>query len=322
MDQGVAEIISSLKNFSISFDEGATSSDTEIGIWPYMQSKRSEIYASFAKMLVEKGLAYPCFCTEEELENIRKQQEQKKVNPGYYGIWAVHRDMTIEQVEEKLQQGIPYVIRLKSPGIADRKIEHKDLVKGKIQMPENEQDIVLLKSDGIPTYHFAHVVDDHLMRTTHIIRGDEWLSSFPIHLQLFKVFGWKTPKYAHISPIMKMEGSSKRKLSKRKDPEAAVSYYHKMGYPADAVIEYLLNLANSGYEDWRRQNKDKHYFEYQLKINKMSVSGALFDIVKLSDISKDVISRMDAKKVYDSILHWAKTYDSDFASFYEDRNMH
>lgn len=314
VEGGVEEIVNSLAAFGIHFDEGATSSTTETGNYgPYRQSQRAEIYQTFAKKLVEQGKAYPCFCTEEELENIRKKQEEIKANPGYYGEWAVHRDMPFEEVKKLVEQGKPYVLRLKSNGSLDKKIQIKDGIKGKIEMPQNDQDVVLLKSDGIPTYHFAHVVDDHLMGTTDVIRGDEWISSLPIHLQLFYELGWKAPKYAHIAPVMKMEGSSKRKLSKRKDPEAAVSYYHQMGYPADSVIEYLLNLANSSYEDWRRQNPDLPHEDYKLDMKKMSVSGALFDIIKLNDISKTVISKMTAEKVYDLALEWAEEYDRDFA---------
>ncbi len=314
VEGGVEEIVNSLSAFGIHFDEGATSSTTETGDYgPYRQSHRAEIYQTFAKSLVEQGKAYPCFCTEEELENIRKKQEEIKANPGYYGEWAVHRDMPFEEVKKLVEQGTPYVLRLKSNGSLDKKIQIKDGIKGKIEMPQNDQDVVLLKSDGIPTYHFAHAVDDHLMGTTDVIRGDEWISSLPIHLQLFYELGWKAPKYAHIAPVMKMEGSSKRKLSKRKDPEAAVSYYHQMGYPSDSVIEYLLNLANSSYEDWRRQNPDLPHEDYKLDMKKMSVSGALFDIIKLNDISKTVISKMTAEKVYDLALEWAQEYDKEFA---------
>jgi len=318
VEGGVEEIVNSLSAFGIHFDEGATSSTTEKGAYgPYRQSHRAEIYQTFAKMLVEQGKAYPCFCTEEELNEIRAKQEAVKANPGYYGEWAVHRDMPYEDVKALVEKGVPYVLRLKSNGSLDKKIQCKDAIKGKIEMPQNDQDIVLLKSDGIPTYHFAHAVDDHLMGTTDVIRGDEWLSSLPVHLQLFYELGWKAPKYAHIAPVMKLDGASKRKLSKRKDPEAAVSYYHQMGYPADSVIEYLLNLANSSYEDWRRQNPDAPHKDYVLDMKKMSVSGALFDIIKLNDISKTVISKMPAEKVYDMTLQWAKKYDEEFAALLE-----
>ncbi|MDD4690235.1 MAG: glutamate--tRNA ligase [Eubacteriales bacterium] len=318
VEGGVEEIVNSLSTFGIEFDEGATSSTTEKGEYgPYRQSQRASIYQTFAKSLVEQGKAYPCFCTEEELGDIRSKQESIKANPGYYGEWAVHRDMPFEQVKELVIKGVPYVLRLKSNGSLDKKVECKDGIKGKIEMPQNDQDIVILKSDGIPTYHFAHAVDDHLMGTTDVIRGDEWLSSLPVHLQLFYELGWKAPRFAHIAPVMKLEGSSKRKLSKRKDPEAAVSYYHQMGYPSDSVIEYLLNLANSSYEDWRRQNPDAPHEDYVLDMKKMSVSGALFDIIKLNDISKTVISKMTAQKVYDMTLEWAKIYDKEFAALLE-----
>ncbi len=318
VEGGVEEIVNSLSAFGIHFDEGATSSTAEKGDYgPYRQSHRAEIYQTFAKKLVEEGKAYPCFCTEEELNEIRSKQEAVKANPGYYGEWAVHRDMPFDEVKALVEKGVPYVLRLKSNGSLDKKIQCKDSIKGKLEMPQNDQDIVLLKSDGIPTYHFAHAVDDHLMGTTDVIRGDEWLSSLPVHLQLFYELGWRAPRFAHIAPVMKLEGQSKRKLSKRKDPEAAVSYYHQMGYPADSVIEYLLNLANSSYEDWRRQNPDAPHEDYVLDMKKMSVSGALFDIIKLNDVSKTVISKMSAEKVYDMTLAWAKEYDVEFASLLE-----
>ena len=229
-----------------------------------------------------------CFCSPEEGEEIRKKQEAAKVRPGYYGVWAKCRNYTVEEMTEKIKNGESYIIRFKSPGREDKKIKHKDVIKGNVEFPENDQDIVIIKADGLPTYHFAHAIDDHLMGTTHVIRGDEWLSSVPLHLQLFYELGFKAPKFAHIAPIMKNDNGNKRKLSKRKDPEAAVSYYEEEGIPEEAVKEYLLNIANSNFENWRRANKDKDISEFELQLNKMGVSGALFDMVKLLDVAKTV----------------------------------
>ena len=256
---GVAGIVKGLADFGIEIDEGMLSQNESIGDYgPYMQSKRKDIDWAYCKDLVKRGLAYPCFCSAEELEEIRKKQEQNKQNPGYYGEFAKCRNLSFEEIEEKIKNGTPYVLRLKSPGKEENRIKFCDAIKGEIEMPENVQDIVLLKTDGIPTYHFAHAVDDHLMRTTDVIRGDEWISSAPIHLQLFDILGFEAPNYAHISPIMKedAETGGKRKLSKRKDPEAAVSYYHEAGYPKEAVLEYLLTIANSNFEEWRAENPD------------------------------------------------------------------
>lgn len=315
LEGGVMEIISSLKSFDVVFDEGMTGENTEKGIYgPYKQSERKEIYQTFAKMLVEKGLAYPCFCSEEELNEIRAKQEELKQNPGYYGQWARHRNASFDEIKSELDNGKGFVLRLKSPGKPENRIVIDDLIKGAVEMPENEQDIVLLKSDGIPTYHFAHAIDDHLMRTTHVIRADEWLPSAPIHVQLFEVLGWEKPRFAHVSPVLKMDGTSKRKLSKRKDPEAAVSYYHEVGYPAESVREYLLNLINSNYEEWRIENPITPNTEFTVDLAKMGTSGALFDLVKLTDISKDRVALMDADKVYDMTLQWAQQVDTELGS--------
>ena len=269
--------------------------------------------------MIEQGKAYPCFCTPEDLDEIRQKQEAAKLRTGYYGVWAKCRNLSVEEMAEKIKAGEPYIIRFKSPGREDRKIKHKDVIKGNVDFPENDQDIVIIKADGLPTYHFAHAVDDHLMHTTHVIRSDEWLSSVPLHLQLFHELGFKAPKYAHISPIMKNDNGGKRKLSKRKDPEAAVSYYKEQGIPADAVKEYLLNIANSTFENWRRANPDKPMEEFDFQLNKMSVSGALFDMVKLLDIGKTVISKMTAEAVYEKALEWAKEYDSELEALLQDK---
>ena len=320
VENAVSGIVSSLKDFAIEPDEGMISEDEEKGNYgPYKQSQRKEIYQAYAKYLIEQGKAYPCFCTPEDGEEIRAKQEAAKIRPGYYGVWAKCRTVTVEDAIKRIQNGENYIIRFKSPGREDRKIQHHDVIKGKVDFPENDQDIVIIKADGLPTYHFAHAVDDHLMHTTHVIRGDEWLSSVPLHLQLFHELGFKAPKYAHIAPIMKNDNGNKRKLSKRKDAEAAVSYYAEEGIPAEAVKEYLMNIANSTFENWRRANPDKSMDEFQLQLNKMSVSGALFDMVKLLDVSKTVISKMSAEEVYENALNWASKYDQELAEILKDK---
>ena len=320
VENGVTGIVNSLKDFDMAPDEGMISDTEEIGNYgPYKQSLRKDIYQAYAKYLIEQGKAYPCFCTPEEGEEIRQKQEAAKIRPGYYGVWAKCRNLTVEEMVEKVKNGENYIIRFKSPGREDRKIKHKDVIKGNVDFPENDLDIVIIKADGLPTYHFAHAVDDHLMRTTHVIRSDEWLSSVPLHLQLFHELGFKAPKYAHISPIMKNDNGNKRKLSKRKDPEAAVSYYKEQGIPVAAVKEYLLNIANSTFENWRRANPDKPMEEFDFQLNKMSVSGALFDMIKLLDIGKTVISKMTAEEVYEKSLEWAKEYDSELAEMLADK---
>ena len=319
IENGVLQIVNGLKDFDIVPNEGAISETEEIGDYgPYKQSQRKEIYEAYAKSLIKKGLAYPCFCTPEELEEIRAKQEAAKIRPGYYGIWAKYRTLPIDEAATRIKNGDKYIIRFKSQGREDRKIKHKDSIKGNIEFPENDQDIVIIKADGLPTYHFAHAVDDHLMRVTHVIRGDEWVSSIPLHLELFRALGFKPPKYAHTATIMKDENGSKRKISKRKDPEAAVSYYHEQGIPKDAVVEYLLNIANSSFEPWRRSNPDKDISEFELQLNKMSVSGAVFDMVKLLDVSKNVISKYSAEKIYEETLKWASKYDEEFAKLLND----
>ena len=320
VENGVSGIVNSLNDFGIIPTEGMTDENNEIGEYgPYKQSLRKDIYQSYAKKLIEEGKAYPCFCTPEILDEIRSNQEKAKERTGYYGKWTRCRNMPMDMAAEKIKNGEAYIIRLKSPGNPDKKIKHKDIIKGNIDFPENDQDIVIIKSDGLPTYHFAHAVDDHLMGTTTVIRADEWVASVPLHLQLFYMLGFKAPKYAHISPIMKMDGESKRKLSKRKDPEAAVSYYKEEGIPKQSVIEYLINIANSNFEIWRKQNPDKSIDEFTLELNKMGVSGALFDMVKLLDVSKTVISKYTAEEVYTAALEWAKEYDSELAEMLSDK---
>ncbi len=311
--EGAIEVmLDGLKAFDVVADEGVVGENEEKGNYgPYYQSQRKPIYHVFAKSLVEQDLAYPCFCSAEDLDEIRAAQENEP-NKGYWGKYAKCRTLSLEEIEANIKEGKTWTLRLKSPGDLSKKCYFDDMIKGKIEMPENVQDVVLLKSDGIPTYHFAHAVDDHIMRTTHVIRGDEWMSSCPIHLQLFKCLGFKLPKFAHVSPIMKEENGNKRKLSKRKDPEAAVTFYVEQGYPKESVNEYIMTLMNSNFEDWRKTNKEAPLEAFPFNLKKMSVSGALFDMVKLNDISKNVISLMPAKKVYDYTAAWAKEYDKEF----------
>ncbi|NLK95953.1 MAG: glutamate--tRNA ligase [Clostridiales bacterium] len=308
----IKDTIETINNYGMNFNEGMTGEETEKGDYgPYKQSLRKEIYETFAKDLIKKGLAYPCFCTAEELNAVREKQMENKILPGYHGEYATCRNLSAEEAIEKIKKGESYIIRLKSPGDFDTRVEYDDLIKGHVSFPENNIDIVLIKSDGLPTYHFAHAIDDGLMRTTHVIRGEEWLSSLPIHLQLFDILGFETPKYAHIPTIMKQDGGSKRKLSKRKDAESAVSYYKEEGYPVVSVIEYLLNIINSTYEEWREENPEDDYHEFQVSLDKMSKSGALFDIVKLNDVSKNVICKIKATDVYDYYIKWAEEYDKE-----------
>ncbi len=320
VENGITGIVNSLKNFDMAPDEGMfTEIEGKGNYGPYRQSQRKEIYQTYAKYLIEQGKAYPCFCSSEEVEEIRSKQEKAKIRPGYYGVWAKCRNVTVQEAIERIKNGEKYIIRFKSPGREDKRIKHHDVIKGNVDFPENDQDIVIIKADGLPTYHFAHAIDDHLMGTTHVIRSDEWLSSVPLHLQLFQELGFKAPKYAHIAPIMKNDNGNKRKLSKRKDPEAAVSYYAEEGIPSQAVKEYLLNIANSTFENWRRANPNKAMDEFELQLSKMSVSGALFDMLKLLDVSKTVISKMTAEQVYEKSLEWAKKYDQELVDILKDK---
>lgn len=316
IDDGVSAIINGFKKLGVEFSEGVTGFGTESGDYgPYTQSKRVGIYHTVAKELVKKGLAYPCFCTAEELCALREQEEKDgALITGYFGKYAKCRNLSFEEIKEKLEKNEPYVLRFRSNGDENRRIVFDDMIRGKIEMPENVIDEVLLKSDGIPTYHFAHVCDDHFMRTTHVIRAEEWLSSVPKHIALFKACGFKVPKYAHVSQVMKLDedDGNKRKISKRKDPEAAVSYFFEAGVPKESITEYLLTLINSNFEDWRRANPKASAFDFPFNLKKMSSSGCLFDLVKLADVSKNVISVMDADTVYSYISEWAKEYDPEF----------
>ena len=313
VENGIEGIVTDLKNFKINIPEGALSRIESIGNYgPYIQSERKEIYHAFIKYLIENDMAYPCFCSEEKLEETRKMQEATKSRIGYYGRYAVCRHLKLDDAYNRIKNGEKFIIRLKSPGDFEKKVIVNDLVKGKIEFPENDLDIVIMKSDGLPTYHFAHLVDDHLMRTTHVIRGDEWVSSLPIHVQLFKMFGFEAPKYAHLTPIMKQEGETRRKLSKRKDPEAAMSYYAELGIPVEAVHLYLMTIANTNFEQWYDQNKDKSIDEFKFDFKKISSSGALFDLEKLINISRNYISYLKSEEVYDNVLVWSKEYDKEF----------
>lgn len=309
----VEVLIESLKHYGIHFDEGATIDGDNGNYGPYRQRQRAGIYHVYAKKLVEEGKAYPCFCTEDELAAMREKQEANKETTGYYGAYAIWRDRPMEDIQAQLAAGQPWVLRFRSTGDVSRQFKFNDLVKGELTVTENNIDQVLLKSDGIPTYHFAHAVDDHLMRTTHVVRGDEWLPSLPFHIQLFQALGFKLPKYVHIGPLMKMDGNSKRKLSKRKDPELALTYYKSEGFPVQAVYEYIMTLLNSNYEDWRRANPTAPATDFKFSPKKLNPAGNLFDYAKLCDVSKNEIAKMDARQVYTLLVEWAQEFDPDFA---------
>lgn len=309
---GAEMIRACLRSFGLVFDEGALEGGDRGAYGPYRQRERAHIYHAFAKKLVLEGKAYPCFCSEEELAEMRAEQEREKVNFGYYGKWAKYRDLPFDEAERRIRAGEPYVLRFRSEGDPSHYLHLTDQIRGKIDMPENDQDFVLLKSDGIPTYHFAHVVDDHLMRVTHVVRGEEWLATWPIHVQLFAALGWKCPKYCHTAHLMKAEGSGKRKLSKRKDPELALSFYRENGYPSESVREYLMTLLNSNFEEWRLANPKADIDAFPFALSKMGVSGALFDLDKLRDVSKNVVAAMTAQQVYDAVCDWAREYDRPF----------
>lgn len=311
--EGAVDIlINSMNYFNVRFDEGATADGERGDYGPYRQRQRREIYRAFAKHLTEKGLCYPCFCTEEENEKRRALQEKNKENPGYYGKWAVCRNLSLEEIEEKISRGESYVLRFKAPEGTKRTIEVKDEIRGVLKMPENEMNFVVLKSDGIPTYHFAHVVDDHLMRTTHVVRGEEWLATLPYHAQLFEAFGFEMPVYCHTAVLMKLDNGTKRKLSKRKDPEFGLDFYRNEGYLPEAVWEYLLTVLNSNFEDWRRENPSLPASEFKFTAQKMSLSGALFDTDKLADVSKNHIAKLDTDSVYKYLTQWAKESDPEY----------
>ncbi|MBR7137306.1 MAG: glutamate--tRNA ligase, partial [Clostridia bacterium] len=314
VENGVALIIETLAKLGVHFDEGAVKDGDKGDYGPYRQSERAEIYQTYAKQLVREGKAYPCFCTEEELDANRAKQEELKLTPGYYGEFAPWRDAPLEKIREKLAEGAPFVLRFHSDGNVENKFKFTDEIKGVINVTENDIDHVILKSDGIPTYHFAHAVDDHLMRTTHVIRDESWLSTLPFHIQLFKALGFKLPKYCHTAQVLKLDEGNKRKISKRKDPEFALTFYHAEGYPVAAVREYLLTIQNSNFEEWRIANPTADMESFKFSLKKMGVSGSIFDLDKLNDISKNVISRMNADEVYENTLAWANENDADYAA--------
>lgn len=313
VEGGVKAIIDGLSHFGLNFDEGALVEGEKGNYGPYRQRQRAKIYQAFAKELVLKGMAYPCFCSEEELSEMRARQEAEKAdNLGYRGKWAKCRSLSLEEIKDKLDQKLPWVLRFRSEGSVENKFKFTDLVKGDMELSENDMDVVILKSDGIPTYHFAHVVDDYLMGTTHVVRGDEWIATLPIHLQLYRAVGLKAPKYMHIAPLMKMDGNTKRKLSKRKDPELALSFYKQEGYVVNCVMVYLMTLLNSNFEEWYAQNPDKSYRDFPFSPKKMSVSGALFDLVKLDDVSKNELAKLKNVELYELLEAYTKEYDKEF----------
>ncbi len=336
-------IIKSLSWFGIDFDEGANAEGETGGYGPYTQSLRGDIYKAYARKLIVDGTAYPCFMTEEEIAAVRESQEASKLTPGVYGEFSRCRDWTLDQIKAALSERKPYVVRLRSSGFppeyyqklaseaeeagADKdtvpeqtKITVIDAIRGKLEMPENFQDVVILKTTGIPTYHFAHVVDDHLMRTTHVVRGAEWLSSLPIHVELFYKLGIRRPVYCHTAQLMKLdENGNKRKLSKREDPELSLGFYMDQGYHPDAVREYLMTVLNSNYEEWREKDPDAPIEDFPFKTRKMSSAGALFDLNKLNDISKDVLLKKSAGELYDFLKTWSDEHAPEYAEVFADR---
>ena len=309
IENGTEGIFNDLDAFSITPNE---SSKVGGAYGPYIQSERTEIYQTYVKDLIKQGLAYPCFMTEEEIASIREEQEINKTKIGIYGMYAVDRDLSLEEVKEKLANNEEYVIRLKSPGNANNQIEIVDCIKGKMKFPEHDMDTVLLKKDGTPTYHLAHAIDDHLMHTTHVIRSDEWVSSIPLHVQLFEILGFKRPEYAHTAPITKKENGNIRKLSKRKDPEAKVSYYEEVGIPIPAVHLYLATILNSNFEEWYLNNQDKTINDFEFTFDKMAIGGTLFDLDKLNNISKTYFSRKSGEEVYNETLVYTEKFDKDY----------
>ena len=319
VDNGIMNIINGLKEYGVTFDEGPISETESVGNYgPYIQSERKEIYHAFIKELIMMDRAYVCFCTPDDLDNIRKEQESKKDRIGYYGKYAKCRNLSIDEVINRIKNGEDYIIRFKSLGNFDNKITCKDEIKGELTFPENDIDAVIMKSDGLPTYHFAHIVDDYLMHTTHVTRGDEWLSSLPLHYDLFKAFGFKIPKYAHIAPLAKIDSETggMRKLSKRKDPEASMSYYHELGIPYEAVRLYLATILNSSFEEWYLCNQDKDVDDFKFEFKKMSKSPALFDLEKLNNISKNYISKLKASKLYEDACIYLNQYDKEFYNIF------
>ena len=308
VEGAVESVIRSLKYFNINFDEGAEIDSPLNSYGPYYQRQRASIYRAFAKDLIERGLAYPCFCTEEELNAVREEQTANKEITGYYGKYAKCRNLSEEEIYSNLSAGKPFVIRLRSHGSTANKLTFRDRIKGEITVTQNDQDVVILKSDGIPTYHFAHAIDDHFMRTTLVIRGEEWLSSLPVHIELFEVLGFPMPAYGHTCSLMKVDGGTKRKLSKRKDPELSLDYYRKDGYYPVAVVKYLMTILNSNFEEWERKNPAADYTQFKFTIEKMGKSGALFDLDKLNDISKNELSKLSPEEMYGFLYSWVNEF--------------
>ncbi len=303
------ELLEQLKEFDVVPDEGYLGDGEKGQYGPYQQSKRADIYKAVIKELIIKGRAYPCFCSVDDLNRLRETQERNKQIPGYYGRYASCRSLTLEQQITRIKNGDPYVIRFRSLGNHNHKIEVTDLVRGRLFLAQNDQDIVILKSDGLPTYHFAHLVDDHFMHTTVVSRGEEWLSSLPLHLELFETMGWEPPHYAHLPVIMKLDNGNKRKLSKRKDDEAAISFFLKDGYPKEAIIEYLFTIANSNYEEWHAKNPSLTFEDFHFTFEKMSLDGALFDLSKLQFLAKETMVKFSPKEMKDKALAYAKQYN-------------
>ena len=316
MDGAVQVVLRALAHYNVLPDEGPQLDGTDKGIYgPYTQSFRKEIYQAYAKEVLKRGLAYPCFCSAEDLDLMRKVQEKQGLRTGYYGKYAKCRNLTDEEILANLKAGKPWILRFKSGGDYDKRIVFEDLLKGKLSLPENNIDHVLIKGDGLPTYHFAHVVDDHLMHTTHVVRGEEWVPSVPLHLQLFALMGWTPPKYAHHALLQKLDNGKRRKISKRYDPEANIEYFAEHGYPQDAVLEYLLNLMNASFEDWRKVNPTIPVMDFPLNFNEISnTAGALFDFVKLHSICREVVARMTAEEVYNKTLAWAEKANEKLAT--------
>ncbi len=318
VDTAVELIMKTLNQYGLVPDEYEYEGKIVGEYGPYIQSERKEIYHAYIKRLIEIGRAYPCFCTREELNEMRQKQEERKKRTGYYGSYAKCRKLSVEEQIEKIKANTPYVIRFRSNGDFDNKIVFEDLVKGRLSLSENDIDDVIMKSDNmLPTYHFAHVVDDHLMHTTHVVRGEEWLPSVTKHIEMFKAFGFKPPKYIHTPLIIKRDGDSVRKISKRKDPEASMSYYTEKGYPEEAVIEALMTIINSNYEEWHTNNPDKTFRDFTFSPKKMSSSGALFDLEKLNNISRDVISKMTKEELLERSLNWADKFDEELKELIE-----
>lgn len=318
VDTAVELIMKTLNQYGLIPDEYEYEGKIVGEYGPYIQSERKEIYHAYIKRLIEIGRAYPCFCTREELNEMRQKQEERKKRTGYYGSYAKCRKLSVEEQIEKIKANTPYVIRFRSNGDFDNKIVFEDLVKGRLSLSENDIDDVIMKSDNmLPTYHFAHVVDDHLMHTTHVVRGEDWLPSVTKHIEMFKAFGFKPPKYIHTPLIIKRDGDSVRKISKRKDPEASMSYYTEKGYPKEAVIEALMTIINSNYEEWHTSNPDKTFRDFTFSPKKMSSSGALFDLEKLNNISRDVISKMTKEELLERSLNWANKFDEELKELIE-----